>query len=568
MITFQQISYQNFLASGNVPIVIDLTAHPTTLIVGINGTGKSTMSEAISFALFGRALRSINKPQLVNNINQRECLVELEFTTIAGQFKVRRGIKPTVFEIYRNGVLEPMPANMDDYQETLESILKLDYKSFKQVVILGSASYVPFMRLTATQRRDIIEDLLDIEVFSSMNALAKEDLSEVKSAIDKTITLRKALSDQIAMAASYTDLLEQQNLAALQGTEAGLQALQAEDDGIRADLAAIELERAPYATASAIYAKASAKEREFERTLYQLHAKLKELKDKHAFYADHDNCPECEQVISDDFTDAKVSELADKEQAVEKAITECTRLLTVHRTRAQEAQAALTQDTRLETEAKSLHSALVFNERSRRSLQTHLVKLQQPIAVPAQVDVVDLNKKLDEATAAQNAHASTRVILDAATMLLKDNGIKTKVIKHYLPIINRQINHYLTAMDFPILFTFDESFNETMKSRHRADFSYESFSEGEKKRIDIALLLTWRAVAKLKNSASTNLLILDEVLDSSLDAAGIEDFMKIMQALESGTNAIVISHRTDQLVDKFAHTIQFETYKQFSRIKP
>jgi DNA repair exonuclease SbcCD ATPase subunit len=566
MIRFTKVTYQNFLATGNVPITIDLIAHATTLIVGTNGAGKSTMSEAICFALFGKALRNINKPALVNSVNGRDCIVELEFTTVSGAFKVRRGIKPAIFEIYRNGVLEPVPANVDDYQETLESIIKLDYKSFKQVVILGSGTYVPFMCLSAASRRGIIEDLLDIEVFSSMNALAKEDLSEIKQQLDKNILQRKALGEQIVMGETFTAHLAEQNRLKLMSVHAEQIKLVEESKGLLHDRYELEQDLVDFADAKDAFNTLNTKQHELERTMDKLKSKAAEIRRDAHFYETHENCPECEQVITDDFKQAKQSAAAQKIGDVDKAIALCQRMLDENLALRGEQQKRVSESQTLITKLQGINTHLTWHKRRLTELMAEEKQLQVPVTAP-NIDLQALRTQVDDLANQHNELSRNRVVYDAATMLLKDNGIKTKVIKHYLPIINKQINHYLLAMDFPILFTFDESFNESMKSRHRDDFVYESFSEGEKKRIDLALLLTWRAIAAMKNSASTNLLILDEVFDGSLDASGIEEFLKLMTTLEEGTNVFVISHRTDQLIDKFHHNIMFEKHKQFSRIK-
>lgn len=568
MITFTEVVYQNLFAVGNAAITITLNSHTTTLIVGKNGAGKSTMSEAVCFALFGKPLRAINKPQLVNNVNRRDCLVELTFTTSSGSYKVRRGIKPTVFEIFHNGTLIPVPSNVDDYQATLESIIKLDYKSFKQVVILGSASFVPFMRLTTAQRRDIIEDLLDIEVFSSMNALAKEDLSTAKVSLDRLTTQRKMLGDQIVMAENFTHLLEQQNAQALVDIDAQITQYQSELDGLRDDLSDVTANTAACVARMSTHSldACQRKQQQYEHFLVQLTAKLKTLQDDQAFYETHANCPECEQVITEAFKTTRVQTAVEKQAEAALAIAQCESALVRYRSLTQTAQSYVDEENRLRAQQRDLKRDVATVNRRIAELDVERTKRSKPLVHP-DVDLRDLRTQAERLTFDYADISKKRVIYDAATQLLKDNGIKTKVVRHYLPIINRLVNHYLNAMDFPILFTFDEAFNESMKSRHRDEFSYESFSEGEKKRIDLALLLTWRAVAKLKNSASTNLLILDEVFDSSLDSAGIEEFLKIMATLEAGTNVFVISHRTDQLVDKFEHTLLFEKHKQFSRLK-
>lgn len=567
MIQFESVTYQNFLATGNVPITIPLNAHATTLIVGKNGAGKSTLSEAICFALFGKALRSVNKPALVNSINERDCLVELTFTTTSGRYLVRRGMKPTVFEIYHNDALVPPPANADDYQTMLESIIKLDQKSFKQVVVLASAAHVPFMRLTAAQRRDLIEDLLDIEVFSSMNALAKEDLTETKHALDKTAALRKSKGDQIRMAETYTaalqvsrqhELLEVESLIALRQQD-----IQELDDQLSATEQDLRALRA--LNSSMALADINQKRRAYERTLDQLKTKQRDWTRKEQFYTTNATCPECAQSIAESLKAASVATAQQKSAEAALAIAKCEHIIDQYRTKAEALITNVDQETRLSEDIAERTAERKLVTASLAASEARRAQLLLPVVVP-DVDIPALQTEYAALNEQYDTLSRQRVIYDAAAQLLKDNGIKTKVVKHYLPIINKLVNHYLNAMDFPILFAFDDAFNESMKSRHRDEFTYESFSEGEKRRIDLALLLTWRAVAKLKNSASTNLLILDEVFDSSLDATGFEEVLKIIAGLEHDTNVFVISHRTDQLVDKFEHNIVFEKYKQFSRI--
>jgi len=570
MIVFQKVKYQNFLASGNAPIEIALNEHPATLIVGVNGTGKSTLSEAICFALFGRPLRNINKPKLVNSINGRDCLVELDFTTSSSSYKIKRGIKPTVFEILENGTLIPSPASVQDYQTLLEQhILKLNYKSFMQVVVLGSASYVPFMRLTTSSRREIIEDLLDIEVFGAMNALTKEELTELRVELDKLTQAKDLVSEQVRMAQSFTEHIEdqrQQQLATIDATLAGVETTVAK---LEEDITDLTNDLAPYDAVQAAYDTAFAKQQEYEKLFASITSRDKKVKKERSFYDEHDTCPTCEQDISADFKQGRYAVLTKTEADAAKAIAQCQALITKYRAQVDTLDGELDKAAVIRKSIDAITAKIPVHQARVRELHAERKRTEQaPMAPVRTVDVEALQKQLTDLQTRHEELSRKRVIIDAASMLLRDNGIKAKVIRHYIPIINRSINHYLTAMDFPILFNLDDEFAETIKSRYRDDFSYDSFSEGEKKRIDLALLLTWRAVARLKNSASTNLLILDEVFDSSLDANGTEEFLKIIAALESDTNIFVISHKTDQLVDKFAHTLVFEKVRGFSQLRP
>ena len=569
MITFQRVSYKNFLAAGNSPITIDLDTHQSTLVVGHNGTGKSTLSEAICFALFGRPLRNINKPKLVNSINGRDCLVELDFKTSSSAYKIRRGIKPNVFEVYENGTLIPSPASVSDYQELLESnILKLNYKSFMQVVVLGSASYVPFMRLTTSSRRDIIEDLLDIEVFSAMNALAKDDLTNLKNDLDKVLQARGLLGEQVRMAQNFTEHLEDQRREQLALVDTNIAQVVATIDEAKTSITELQATLDTYEEYRTAHAEATAKKAEYERNRFAVQAKLKELRKEHAFYDENDTCPKCEQSLTDEHKQGRYAALDSKEQGAEKALTQCDVLIAKYQVQIDSANTELSQASTIRQQIHGIQAQMSVHETRLAELRRERVRLQDTSAtVPQTVDVEDLQRQLADLVIKHDDLSRRRVIMDAAGMLLKDSGIKSKVIRHYVPIINRTINAYLTAMDFPIAFTLDEEFSEKIKSRYRDDFAYDSFSEGEKKRIDLALLLTWRAIARLKNSAASNLLILDEVFDSSLDANGTEEFLKIIAGLEKDTRVFVISHKTDQLQDKFQHSITFVKNRGFSEIK-
>jgi DNA repair exonuclease SbcCD ATPase subunit len=570
MIVFTKVKYQNFLASGNAPIEIELNKHSATLIVGVNGTGKSTLSEAICFALFGRPLRNITKPKLVNSINQSDCLVELEFSVKGANYKVKRGIKPTLFEVYENGKLIPSPASVVDYQTLLEqNIIGLNFKSFMQVVVLGSASYVPFMRLTSSSRREIIEDLLDIEVFGAMNALTKEELNTLKADLDKCAHARELVGDKLRLAQTYTTHLEEQRQQQLDTIDTAITTVEATITQLVDDRAAIDREAATYATVEAAFKIACDKELEYQRLLVTITGKGKKVSKERLFYEEHDTCPTCEQTISDTFKDERYAALTKTEEAAAAALVQCQKLVDKYQTQMATIRIELDQGRELERKAAAIGAQLPVHNARRRELLAQRKQVEAQATQPAEAaDVEEIQRQLLELQGKHAELSRKRVIVDAAGMLLRDNGIKAKVIRHYIPIINKAINGYLVAMDFPILFTLDDEFQEKIKSRHRDDFTYDSFSEGEKKRIDLALLLTWRAVARLKNSASTNLLILDEVFDSSLDANGTEEFLKIIAALEADTNIFVISHKTDQLVDKFAHTLVFEKVRGFSQLRP
>lgn len=564
MLTFTKVRYANFLATGNVPIEITLSSHASTLVVGRNGAGKSTMTEAVCFALFGRALRNINKPALVNSVNKRDALVELWFTNGETQYYIKRGIKPNVFEIHQNGVVIPAPAAIADYQTLLETqILGLNYKSFMQIVVLGSASYVPFMRLSPAARREIIEDILDIEVFSAMNTLAKDELGSLKTLTESLAQQRTLLDEQVRMGESFTAQMQEHRDAQRVTIQSALDAEMVEIAALTSARTNAETRRDTYQVTQDTHTRAAEKKMEYETTFRAIASREKKLVKEREFYVSHDECPTCAQSITDTFKQTRFVQIASKTQDAQKAKHECDRLIAKYDAVLQSTREDLDALDAVQREIARFDAELPIRKRRVVELTQ---QLNAPIRHDPPVDLEETRIRVADVQTKQTDTAARRAIVETANALLKDSGIKSRIIKHYLPIINRQINHYLTAMDFPIHFTLDEQFEEHIESRFRDEFSYESFSEGEKKRIDLALLLTWRAVARLKNSASCNMLVLDEVFDSSLDVAGTEEFLKIIHALEDA-NVFVISHKTDSLIDKFAHVLHFVKERGFSSLK-
>ena len=565
MIIFDRVTYRNFLASGDVPITLELHAHASTLIIGVNGAGKSTMTEAICFALFGRALRNINKPALVNSINKRDTLVELWLTIGQTQYQIRRGIKPSLFEIYVDGVLVPAPASLADYQTLLETtILKINYKSFMQIVVLGSASFVPFMRLAPAARREIIEDLLDIEIFSAMSGLTKDELTETKTAGDQLTLQRVLLDDQIRMAQTFTTQLTDERESKLTIIQTATESTETQIANLRAQQTTLTEQLNAYASVRPAYQIASQKLSEYTTTYRAINTREKKLEKERLFYTTHDECPTCEQSITDTFKHTRFDLLSEKEAAAQTAQIQCQVLIDKYQTLTNTQHDRLDEADAIRAEYNLIDVQVPIHTRRLRELADERETVSAP--PPAPVDIEALQTRQQDVYAQHVLVSTRRSVLETALALLKDSGIKARVIKHYLPIINKHINYYLTAMDFPIHFTLDEEFKEQIQSRHRDEFSYESFSEGEKKRIDLALLLTWRAIARLKNSAACNVLVLDEVFDSSLDVNGTEEFLKIIHTLEHA-NVFVISHKTDSLIDKFHHVITFEKQRGFSAIK-
>ena len=567
MIIFKQVRYKNFLSTGNVFTEIPLNENATTLIVGENGAGKSTFLDAITFALFGKPFRNINKPQLVNSINEKDCIVEIEFSISKKNYKIIRGIRPNVFEIYVDGELLNQDARAKDYQDQLEKlILKMNYKSFTQIVILGSTNFTPFMQLSAYDRRAVIEDLLDIQIFSAMNVVVKsklsnlkEEASKIKIQIDNTkdkIELHKKHLDELKK--NTKEIVDAKKLEVKENLEQ-LDTLKTESDSLNDGIDKLLTDIQDEDLTSKRFNKLNNLEAKIEGNIQKLEKDIE-------FYSDHSTCPTCDQAINN------------KEEKVHTCNTKITELNDGLKKLKEESDAVLERINTIKSTQKQitqLQQDLVRNTTSSKQIRNYIKKLEKEIedieSKPAMSDEFKAqSKELLNALQAFNEKrkevSENTQNYDIVAQLLKDGGIKSKIIKQYVPIINKLVNKYLAAMDFFVNFNIDEEFKETIKSRHRDDFSYENFSEGEKKRIDLALLFTWRSVAKLKNSVNTNLLIFDEVFDGSLDINGTEEFMKLINMMNENTNIFVITHKTDQMVDKFKHTIRFGKVKNFSQV--
>ena len=566
MILFKTLRWKNLLSTGNYFTEIALNSNANTLIVGTNGSGKSTMLDALCFGLFGKPFRAINKPNLVNSINNRDAVVEIEFSIGSKEFKIVRGIKPNIFEIYQDSVLLNQDAAVRDYQDYLERfILKLNYKSFTQIVILGSASFTPFMQLSAADRRAIIEDLLDIQIFSTMNGLIRERLANNK---DLTVEKKNDISllmQKYQLKKEYQDKLNQDNEAKVKEYE---EEILLHRETIRTLSGEVDdLERSKQTLAD-ICSKIPENEKKItalKKVESQIESKISKVGNDRSFYEHNADCPTCRQAITLGFKEEQLRELHTKEEELAGGLTELQTKIT-------EQESIVAELREKEKELSNVRIQLATTQTGVKGLNDSITKLEKQIKQIQQpkenVDENELDaikKEVEQAQDELKQLLDDKAYYDVASSLLKDTGIKTNIIKQYLPVINKLVNKYLTSMDFFVNFNLDESFKETIKSRHRDEFSYHNFSEGEKQRIDMALMLTWRAVAKLKNSTNTNLLILDEVFDSSLDTSGTEDLMKILHSLE-GANLFVISHKGDILQDKFANTIRFEKVKNFSRM--
>ena len=567
MITFSMIRWKNFLSTGNIFTEIKLDNQANALIIGENGAGKSTILDALTFALFGKAFRKINKPGLVNSVNEKNCVVELEFATNGKQYKVIRGIKPNVFEIYCDGILLNQDSASRDYQEHLEKfILKMNYKSFTQIVILGTASFTPFMQMSPADRRTVIEDLLDIQIFSVMNVIAKQRLVSNKELLEKNRIELSGAEDKKVYIEKTIASLKQNN-------EEKKTALQQSLDGHNESLShtkkiIVELESERDTLLNQAIDHTSLKERHRKLIAYQskMETNLSRHNKDKSFYCDNDNCPTCRQPIDTNFKQDIVKETEDKIAELDGGLTKI----------AEEIDSCITKITEIDHLLKKVDNIrnLITSHKSKISaIISTMNDIEDQIEQLSHADRLLLDSESELRETFSNLSTlnkekydllTEKKLIDTAVTLLKDGGIKTKIIKQYLPIINKLINKYLSQMGFFVNFNINESFEETIKSRYRDEFSYHNFSEGEKMRIDLALLFTWRAIAKMRNSVNTNLLILDEVFDGSLDGNGTDEFLKIMWSMVGDTNTFVISHKTDALFDKFQKVYRFEKRKNFS----
>ena len=567
MITFTKVRWKNFLSTGNTFTEIFLDKNPSTLIIGENGAGKSTILDALCFGLFNKPFRQISKSQLINSINSRDAVVEVEFETQNKQVRVVRGIKPNTFEIYVNDVMINQSANAKDYQKHLETqILKFNYRSFTQVVILGSSTFVPFMQLNTKARREVVEDILDIKIFSLMNFVLKTKVREINTNITESNYASELTKSKIEIQEKYiedsknnrdTILSEKTNL--ISNNQEEIHAVQKKET---------ELQQSTYTFLEAMKG---------EEVVTAKRDKLKDIqfsiKDKHnrstnliTFFEENDDCPTCEQHIDEEFKcktiDEKLLEVRELETGLNKLSDEMNKV----NTKVKDFRNLATAIQKNQVEIGKYRSTITQLEKFNSTLEAEIKQIRDKEIAEEDVKKLDkLQEKLYSLDSTSKKLKEELFYYDVARNLLQDTGIKTKIVKQYLPIMNKLINTYLSSMDFFVNFNIDENFNETIKSRFRDVFSYANFSEGEKMRIDLALLFTWRAIAKMKNSTNTNLLILDEIFDSSLDATGTDDFLKILNTFDK-ENVFIISHKQDMLIDKFRSVVKFEKVKNFSKV--
>ena len=569
MILFKKVRYKNFLSTGQQFIEIDLDKANTTLVVGENGAGKSTMLDALCFGLFQRPFRGIKKDQLINSINEKECIVEVEFTVGQKDYKIIRGIKPNIFEIWCDGDMLNQDAAQRDYQKHLEQqILKLNFRSFTQVVILGNASFVPFMQLRARHRRQVVEEILDIEIFSKMNLLFREKQKNQDELIKQTDFNFQLVDNKIEDKRKYIDDISNRSKDLADSKKADLDKSTIDISNYEEDIKQVRVEIAELQKLVLDETKITAK----HKKLHNMEAKLENTCNKHkkdlSFFQTYNDCPTCQQAIDEAFKSTMISKKAEKVQELEIALGQIEKEIK-------------TSDMKLTTINKTMvlirERELLINryETSIEEIKKQTIRLSQEITelqdekVSTAEQTGELNQLVSQSSQLEKDKLDQKqemIYIDTARHLMQDTGIKTKIIKQYLPVMNQLINKNLASMDFFVNFSLDEEFNETIKSRHRDEFNYHSFSEGEKLRIDLAILFTWREIAKLKNSTNTNLLILDEIFDSSLDSSGTDEFMRILHYTLKKENVFVISHKGDTLIDKFPRVMKFEKYKNFTRM--
>tara|TARA_B100000131_G_scaffold311938_1_gene345416 strand:+ start:6446 stop:8161 length:1716 start_codon:yes stop_codon:yes gene_type:complete len=571
MIQFKSCRWKNFLSTGNEFIDIQLDKTPSTLIVGQNGSGKSTLLDALSFGLFGKPHRDIKKDQLINSINKKRCCVEVEFEVGGSHFKIHREIKPTKFEIYQNGNLINQASNARDYQKFLEqNILKLNHKSFHQIVVLGSSSFIPFMQLPAWSRREVIEDLLDINIFSKMNQLLKERNANIRDQIVDIDHRLDLIKTKIQGQTKYIKDLQGINKDQI---EQKRESINTHKDEIK-NLFDESKELGKNLTASMqheeeTYSKQMDKIANIKSHNLNLNTKIKDLVKEAKFYEDNDTCPTCDQDIEADLKNEKIDSIKTIASEVQAEKEDLQRKLSV-------LSSTTTEITKNLDSLRDKQTRINSNNDSISLLQKEIDKIQKEInqlssqtgdIKTAKTELSGLREEKQDITEKKLEFAEERTYNEVIGEMLKDTGIKTKVVKQYLPVMNRLINQYLQILDFFVAFHLDENFDETIRSRHRDTFNYASFSEGEKQRIDLSLLFTWRQIAKMKNSANTNLLVLDETFDSSLDIDGIDNLTKILSTLDKDSNVFIISHKGDVLENKFRSKIEFYKQRNFSKIR-
>lgn len=566
MIVFEKIRWKNFLSTGNQFTEIDLNKSKNTLIIGTNGSGKSTILDALTFVLFGKSFRKINKPQLVNSTNDKECIVEVEFVIGTVKWKIIRGIKPSIFEIYRDKSLLNQQSSSADQQKHLEqNILKMNYRSFTQIVILGSSNFVPFMQLPASGRREVIEELLDIKVFSFMNTIVKDKIRKFREEISLLELKKESLLDKVEMQEKFIENLENKGKEEIESKKIKILSLVEEQGYLRDDNLKLQNQIDLLNNSIENSIRSTDKIKKLGNLKGKMSQRIKTLSDENKFFNKNSVCPTCTQKINENFRVSKIEETSNKIEELSTGYSELLETIEQEEKKEQQFLATSNNILKLNQEISKNNIRIDQYTDNIKDIENEINVLENRLENKNEEhDKLEKYKSDLEETSEKLDTAKDQIYhYDFCHNLLKDNGVKKKIVEKYLPLINQQINKYLQMMDFYINFTLNDEFEETIQSPVHEDFTYSSFSEGEKQRIDLSLLFTWREIAKLKNSTNTNLLIMDEIFDSSLDGFGTEDFLKIIKFIIKDSNTFIISHN-ETLYDRFGNVIKFEKNKNFS----
>ena len=570
MILFERIRWKNFLSTGNHFTEVNFTKTENTLIIGNNGAGKSTILDALTFVLFGKSFRNINKPQLVNSINEKDCLVEIEFKISSSEFKIRRGIKPAIFEIYKNDELFNQDASSSEQQKWFEqSVLKMNFKSFTQIVILGSSNFVPFMQLSAANRREVIEDLLDIKIFSSMTNIVKEKIRAVRDDV-RTLTLKKeSLQDKVRMQNEFIQEIESRSKEDITTKKGSITTLMEEVSEYMEQNSKTQTTIESRTKEQEKVIGAADKLSKLNTLKGQITQKVTTITEEHKFFNENTVCPTCHQDIEEEFRVNRISDVQNRAKELKDGYVKLEETIKFEKERERQFNVLSKEITKLTHGISQNNTRIASHQRRIQDLESEIQRITDQLqnSSTEYEKLTKFQEDLEKSDTDLSEKKETIAYYDFTQSLLKDSGVKSKIIQKYLPLINKQVNRYLQMMDFYINFTLDEEFNESIESPIHENFSYTSFSEGERQRIDLALLFTWREVAKFKNSTNTNLLIMDEIFDSSLDGFGVEEFLKIVKYVIEDSNTFIISHKTD-LHDKFDNVVKFEKFKGFSRVVP
>ena len=567
MIIFENIKWKNFLSTGNVYTKINLSKNKNTLIIGENGAGKSTILDALTFALYNKPFRKINKGQLVNSINNKGAVVELEFSLYKNKYKIVRGIKPNIFEVYKNGDLINQNADSKDYQEYLEKhILKIGYKSFCQVVVLGSATFLPFMQLPAAQRREIVETLLDLQIFTTMNTVLKDKVQKNKEDFIRTEEQKRNVEEKIIIIKKYIEKIEQESKESVENKEKEIEKIDEIIASKKEELKKVEKEYHELSQDISNDKKITNENTNLLMLREKIKSKIDMVSEEIKFLETNDDCPTCKQRIEESFKLESIEDKNDKLKEYKDGLFLLKEKIYNNEKEMQSLNESKEKLSKVKDRFRDISFDLSSTERMKKSIEAEIKSIKKKESTISNEEIKDSEEELVKINDIYNELVKKKDLYSASSVLLKDNGIKSRIIKKYIPIINKLINKYLSDLNFFVKFELDEEFNEVIKSRHRDEFSYSSFSEGERMKINLSILFTWRMISQLRNSINTNLLIMDEVFDSSLDSEATEDFMKLLNEFGDKTNVFIISHKTEQLNEKFDNIIRFKKQKNFSKI--